>query len=141
VSVRPRKASRVIVLGIAIVLAAAVAGAYLYLRRQRPVEPPAGPILVRMDEFVTNLAAADNRRFVKIQVDMEVGSPEAAKELLARTSQVRDQIFMVLRSRTVADLAGPEGMKRLGADLIAGANKVLSNGGVSAIYFVEFAIQ
>jgi len=137
VSVRPRKASRAIMLGIAVLLASAAAGGYVYLQQRRAEPPPAGPVLVKMGEFVTNLAGADNRRFVKIQIDMEAGSQEAAAELLVKTSQV----LMVLRSKTVADLAGPEGMRRLGADLVAGTNRVLVDGGVSAIYFVEFAIQ
>ena len=140
-SVRPRKASRAIMLGIAVLLASAAAGGYVYLQQRRAEPPPAGPVLVKMGEFVTNLAGADNRRFVKIQIDMEAGSQEAAAELLVKTSQVRDQVLMVLRSKTVADLAGPEGMRRLGADLVAGTNRVLVDGGVSAIYFVEFAIQ
>jgi flagellar FliL protein len=128
-------------LGIAVVLALAAAGGYFYVQRRRAEPPPAGPVLVKMGEFVTNLAGADNRRFVRIQIDMEASSEEAAKELQVKASQVRDQVLMVLRSKTIADLAGPEGMRRLGADLVAGTNKVLANGGISAIYFVEFAIQ
>ncbi len=141
-NVEPRRASKRILLVIIIltVLVAAVGG-YFWFQRKRPAEPPPGPSLVRMGEFVTNLAGPDSRRFVKIQVDMEVSSPAAATELMARTSQVRDRVFAVLRSRTLADLAGPEGMKRLAGDLIASANSVLTKGGVSAVYFVEFAIQ
>jgi len=141
-SAQPRKTSKRILLGV-IILAAltAAAGGYFWLQKKRPAEPPPGPTLVKMGEFVTNLSGPDSRRFVKIQVDMEVSSPGAATELIARTSQVRDRVFAVLRSRTVADLAGPEGMRRLAGDLIASANSVLTSGGVSAVYFVEFAIQ
>ncbi len=141
-SVEPRRTSkRILLVAIILTVLAGAVGGYLWFQRKRPADPPPGPSLVRLGEFVTNLAGQDSRRFVKIQVDMEVSSPAAAAELMARTSQVRDRVFAVLRSRTVADLAGPEGMRRLADDLITSTNSALTKGSVSAVYFVEFAIQ
>lgn len=98
-------------------------------------------MIVKVGEFVTNLAGSDNKRFVKIQIDVETESEEAGRELIAKSSQMRDQVLLVLRSKTVADLSGPEGMRRLGQDLLEKTNQILTSGKALAIYFVEFAIQ
>jgi flagellar FliL protein len=131
----------VVALVITVVLLAAGAGGYLYVSGRRPEPPPSGPVLVKMGEFVTNLAGPDSRRYIKIEIDMEAGSEQIAREISSKTSHIRDQVLSILRSKTVADLAGPEGMRHLAGDIVMGANRVLTHGGITAVYFVEFAIQ
>ncbi len=125
----------------AVVLALA-AGAYAYFAhfRPEPEPPPKQPKIVHLGEFITNLAGVD-RRFVKVQVDVKADSEEAGREIVSRSSEVRDAVLLVLRSKNVTDLAGPEGMKKLGVEISDSINQILTTGDVLAVYFVEFAIQ
>lgn len=114
--------------------------AYRYMSPGARAEPPKKKMVVRAGEFVTNLAG-DGKRFIKIQIDVETESEEAGKELMAKSSQMRDQVLLVLRSKTAGDLSGPDGMKRLGQDILDKANQILTQGKALAIYFTDFAIQ
>jgi flagellar FliL protein len=74
-------------------------------------------------------------------MDMELEDDETAKELATKTSQMRDAVLLVLRSKTASELSGPDGMKKLGADLLDKANTILKSGRALSIYFTEFTIQ
>jgi flagellar basal body-associated protein FliL len=131
----------VIIIGLVALSLGAAAVVYTGAGKVPPKPRPPKHMVVKVGEFVTNLSGQDNRRFVRIQIDVETESEEAGKELIARTSQMRDQVLLVLRAKTVTDLSGPDGMRQLSQDIMDRLNQILSSGKALAIYFVEFAIQ
>lgn len=118
-------------------------GAYAYFVLYKPnlPPPPKKPMIVKLGEFITNLAGSTERRFIKIVIDVETESEETGKELISKGSQMRDQVLLVLRSKTVSELSGPEGMKSLANEIAERVNQILTTGKAISVYFVEFAIQ
>lgn len=94
-----------------------------------------------MAEFQVNLYDPVARRFLRMKIDLAFDERGLNREIENRESELRSRIIEVLRSKTVADLDEPGGMKTLEEDLLEVVNDVLDEGEVRAIYYKEFIFQ
>lgn len=102
-----------------------------------------GPI---MEPFVVNLADPGSRRYLRLNLKLELKKREESEPLLeARMPQVRDAVLMLLSSKTTDQLVSTEGKTALREELISQINKVLkkkkTKKAVKNLYFTEFLIQ
>ncbi len=99
-----------------------------------------------MAPFIANLADTGSRRYVRLNVKLELRKPAESEPLLVeRMPQVRDSILFLLSSKTSEQLLSPEGKTTLRTEMITMLNKVLKKKklkkAVRHIYFTEFLIQ
>lgn len=119
--------------GLKVLFPAAVAG---------KVEAEAEPrYLTNLREFQVNLADSGARRYLRVRIVLGSDDKAVQSELSRRESEMRSAIIILLRGKTVAELAEPGGMQALQEELLADLNRRLASGKLKAVYFVDFIIQ
>lgn len=91
-------------------------------------EEHAKPVYVVFEEkFTVNLQSEDgSTHYLQVpKLELEVGSPEAAKAVEERKSKLSDRISSVLRSRTMTQMLEPGSDQKLKADLKKAVNEAL----------------
>ncbi|HNY65727.1 MAG TPA: flagellar basal body-associated FliL family protein [Deltaproteobacteria bacterium] len=93
-----------------------------------------------LEPFVVNLTDADTR-YLKVVIQLEMSSEELIPELDKKMPQIRDEIIMLLSSKSFDDLSTPPGKRSLKRALIEGVNRNLTTGAVVNVFFSDFVIQ
>ncbi|HHW14563.1 MAG TPA: flagellar basal body-associated FliL family protein [Firmicutes bacterium] len=91
--------------------------------------------------FTVNLADSGAGAFVKAGVCVEVSNAETVAELTSRDPQVKDIVISVLSSRTMAEVATPQGKEALKKEIQDRINGLLTKGEVKGVFFTEFVFQ
>ena len=99
-----------------------------------------GP-LFSLRTFIVNLADKGGKRYLRITMDLELDSEEIKEQLENRLPQIRDNILMIIPSKTFENLNSAEGKIALRDELITRLNGLLLKDGIKNIYFTEFVIQ
>ena len=81
--------------------------------------------VVNLPTFLVNLADPLGRSYIKLTLDVEVVSPEAAAELTSAQPKVRDAVILLLSSKSYADLAPLENKILLKNELVTRLNQIL----------------
>jgi flagellar FliL protein len=102
---------------------------------------PGDTELVSLPTFVVNLADPLGRRYLKIAIDVEVVDKEAAEQLNASESKVRDAIILLLSSKTFAELSTMEDKISLKQEIVERLNQVLGGPKVVRVYFTDMVVQ
>ncbi|MBQ4133325.1 MAG: flagellar basal body-associated FliL family protein [Desulfovibrionaceae bacterium] len=98
-------------------------------------------VVVPLPTFMVNLSDPLGRRYIKLTVEVEVNSEQAAEELLNSTAKVRDAINLLLSSKSYADLAPAENKIMLKNEIVERLNQILGGPKVARVYFAEIVIQ
>lgn len=103
--------------------------------------PTLSNIVVPLPTFMVNLADPLGRRYIKLTIEVEVNSDQAAAELQNSTAKVRDAINLLLSSKSYADLAPAENKIMLKNEIVERLNQILGGPKVARVYFVDMVIQ
>jgi flagellar FliL protein len=96
-------------------------------------------ILVALDPFVLNLA--EQGRFLKMSVQLEVTEESYQQAVTAKMPQLRDATITLLSSKSAESVAGAEGKFQLKDELLLRANQVMGKDVIRNLYFTEFIMQ
>lgn len=99
------------------------------------------PRPVPLPDLTVNLADPGGMRYLKIGMDVEFTTADAAQELTAQNARVRDAIILLLSSKTVAELSTAEGKVLLKNEVAARLNQILGAPKVVRIFFTNFVFQ
>lgn len=99
-----------------------------------------GPI-VSLEQFIVNLVDNSGRRYLKIELQLELSGPELQEEIDNKTALVRDLIIRTLSSKTYEEISTSSGKTRLKDELIGSINRKLMDGEVVNIFFTKFVVQ
>lgn len=94
-----------------------------------------------LDTFIVNLADDSGKRYLRVTMNLELKVAEMEAELNKRLPQIRDVILTVLPTKKFEDIRTVDGKLGLRNEIMARLNQLLSEEGVSNIYFTEFVIQ
>lgn len=131
---------------VVLVLVGGGVGAAVYFMghsaEKKPVAPPPsiGPTW-SMDAMIVNLADNNGERYLKILLQLELTTADAAKELDAIKPKLRDSILDLLSNKNYRDLADNSGKQRLRDEIMLRGNSMLLQGKISKVFFTEFVIQ
>jgi len=131
------------------VLALGAMGGVSYLVATRLVASPrqegsgatGEPILYHAGKYLTNLRDDGGRRYISVDITLELSSPRMSKELEGKKALLEHTIISVLRDKTYGELEGEGGMLALARDLADRINAIVESGKVQRIFFTEFLIQ
>jgi flagellar FliL protein len=98
-------------------------------------------VIQEMGNFLVNLADPGGKRYLKINIQMELTGNKALQEITRRNFEVRDSILMLLSSKEFDEVGTPIGKMNLKKELLSRLNKLLRDGQVKEIYFTEFLVQ
>ncbi|HHX29584.1 MAG: flagellar basal body-associated FliL family protein [Bacillota bacterium] len=93
--------------------------------------------LLSLGQFLTNLA--DSGRYIRVTVDLEIDA-QRAELVTDRTSELKTDVYALLRSKTYADLSGEEGLRELQKE-IRDRMELKCPHVVKNVFFSEFVIQ
>lgn len=141
------KKALLIALVLVLALGAGAAGGYFFMKGRGAAEAKA-PVEkakkgqgagFKVGELTTNLAGGG--RYIQVEVEVRVKDEKAAKEMEHHSALVRDTMLAVLRSKTIRDVDGREGMERLRQELQARLNEALEEPLAEGVYFSKFIVQ
>jgi len=96
-------------------------------------------VLLGFKEFVVNLSGSRGRRVVKTTIELELPNEQSRKEIERRGAQIRDQIILILSSRTYEDVSGKDGKDQLRNEIKNAINPSLPEDlKVINVYFTDF---
>jgi flagellar FliL protein len=104
------------------------------------IDQPLGPIF-SLKTFIVNLADKGGNRYLRVTMDLELGSPELESEIEKRLPQVRDGILMILPTKRFEDISTVQGKIALRDEVLETLNGFLAQGKIINIYFKEFVVQ
>jgi flagellar FliL protein len=110
------------------------------VQRKSANELTVGPMFP-LDQFIVNLLSENNRRFLKVAIDLELDEEDVLEELGTKIPRIRDIVIRVLSSKSLEEISTPKGKEKLKKELIGQLNAVLLDGQVVRIYFTDFVIQ
>jgi flagellar protein FliL len=99
-----------------------------------------GPIEA-LEPFVVNLSDVESTRYLKVVMQLELNGPELKAEIEKKMPQIRDEIIMLLSSKSFDDLSTMPGKRSLKRAILDTVNKYLSTGKVTNVFFSDFVIQ
>jgi flagellar FliL protein len=104
------------------------------------LEQSLGPIF-SLDTFIVNLADKGGTRYLRVTMDLELGSSDLEDELYKRLPQVRDSLLMILPSKRFEDISTVQGKTALRDEMLEALNGYLGQGKITNIYYKEFVVQ
>ncbi|WP_035067808.1 flagellar basal body-associated FliL family protein [Nitratidesulfovibrio termitidis] len=102
---------------------------------------PRNAKVAKLPTFLVNLADPTGRRYLKLTMEVEVGSDATVKELDAQSAKVRDAVILLLSSKSYADLAPIESKLQLKNEVAERLNQILGGPKVLRVYITEMVIQ
>lgn len=95
--------------------------------------------LVAFEPFILNLA--EQGRFLKMTMQLELASPGFQAMITDKSPQLRDTIITLVSSKSIESLTSPEGKMQLKDELLLRVNMAIGKDAVKSIYFTEFVMQ
>jgi len=140
-------AKMILIIGLAAVVLLAGLGIFVVKGKNghKPAKPPSSEMA--LGGFIVNLADANEIRYLKADVVLEVEgnvpAPAEGERKGGGDPRVRDAIIQVMSSKHFAELVKPEGKEMLKKSIIAAVNQSLKDQDIKVVdvYFNEFAMQ
>ncbi len=98
-------------------------------------------LMFPMDTFTVNLLSDNGRRYLKVQMNLEIEGEELAAELDTKKAVIRDIIIRLLSSKSLDEISTAKGKDKLKEQITDQLNLRLRDGHINNVYFTEFVIQ
>ncbi len=102
---------------------------------------PEKPVIYDWEPLMVNLADPGGKRYLKLNMKVELTNEKALEELKSRSFQLKDSMLMLLSGKEFDDISTSSGKQALKQETIAQVNKILKQGQVKDIYFTDFIVQ
>ena len=138
------KLKKIIMLAVlVIVLLGGGAFAYFALFDEPPPKKVehADKAMMPLEPFLVNLADKDARRYLKVKIDLEVDNEKVVKEMEKSMPRIRDQLILLLSSKSYQDIATPDGKHQLKKEILERLAATPHGKKISGAYFTEFVAQ
>jgi flagellar FliL protein len=94
-----------------------------------------------LDTFTVNLLSESGRRYLKVEMNLELSGEELGLELDNKTAVIRDIIIRLLSSKSLEEISTAKGKEKLKEQIVDQLNMRLRDGRVNNVYFTEFVVQ
>jgi len=94
-----------------------------------------------LDTFTVNLLSESGRRYLKVEMNLELSGEELGPEMEKKTAVIRDVIIRLLSSKSLEEISTAKGKEKLKEQLVDQVNMRLRDGHINNVYFTEFVIQ
>jgi flagellar FliL protein len=98
-------------------------------------------LMFPLDTFTVNLLSDSGRRYLKVQMNLEIQGEELAAELDTKKAVIRDIIIRLLSSKSLDEISTAKGKDKLKEQITDQLNLRLRDGHINNVYFTEFVIQ
>lgn len=98
-------------------------------------------IMVDIEPFVVNLDDPKAKHFLKIAITLEVPDEKAKEEIEKLMPKIKNEIIMVLSSKTLDDIVPVDGKVKLRDELMVRLTNILGQGRLNNVYFSQLVVQ
>ncbi len=106
----------------------------------KPAEEEIG-VIVELKPFIVNLEDPKARHFLKATIALEVKDDEAKGEVEKFLPKIRNDILLLLSSKTLEDVITIEGKVRLKDEIMSRISRIIGTGKLKNVYFSQFVVQ
>ena len=104
------------------------------------VSTEVGP-MYPLDTFTVNLLSESGRRYLKVEMNLELSGEELAAELDTKTAVIRDVIIRLLSSKSLEEISTAKGKDKLKSQIVDQLNMRMRDGHIKNVYFTDFVVQ
>ncbi len=97
--------------------------------------------LVSLAPLTVNLSDTGASKYLKIGIDIELTSADAAKEVERQKARIRDAIIILLSSKSYSTLSTTSGKIAAKNEIASRINQILQTPRVIQVYFTDFVVQ
>lgn len=98
-------------------------------------------LMYPLDTFTVNLLSESGRRYLKVEINLEIEGEELSPELDTKKPVFRDIIIRILSSKSLEEISTIKGKEKLKEQIVEELNMRLKDGKVKNIYFTDFVVQ
>lgn len=98
-------------------------------------------LMFPLETFTVNLLSESGRRYLKVQMNLEMGGEELSPELEEKKPVFRDIIIRILSSKSLEEISTIKGKEKLKEEIVNEINLRLKDGKVKNVYFTDFVVQ
>ena len=98
-------------------------------------------IMFPLDLFTVNLLSESGRRYLKIEMNLELEGEELALELETKKPVLRDVIIRILSGKSLEEVSTIKGKETLKEEILSDLNQRVKDGKIKNIYFTDFVVQ
>ncbi|MBN2870872.1 MAG: flagellar basal body-associated protein FliL [Campylobacterales bacterium] len=98
-------------------------------------------LMYPLDTFTVNLLSESGRRYLKVEMNLEIEGQELSPELDTKKPVFRDIIIRILSSKSLEEISTIKGKEKLKEQIVEELNMRLKDGKVKNVYFTEFVVQ
>lgn len=98
-------------------------------------------IMYPLDLFTVNLLSESGRRYLKVEMNLELEGEELALELDTKKPVLRDIIIRILSSKSLEEISTQKGKESLKEQIVSEINTRIKDGKIKNVYFVDFVVQ
>lgn len=95
----------------------------------------------KLDQFIVNLINQGGKRYLKINISLEMTLPTLENELTAKSAPIRDIVIDVLSSKSVEEIQSSRGREKAKEEIAQRLNEILVDGKIRNVFFQDWAIQ
>lgn len=110
---------------------------YEYMHKPNPAETGT----YQMEDLVVNPAGTNGRRFLLVQISLELGNKEHVSLLESNKMKLRQDMIDALSARTVYQLTDVDEREVLRSELARIINEVIGTTSVRNLYFTKYVMQ
>ncbi|GIV61240.1 MAG: hypothetical protein KatS3mg044_0106 [Rhodothermaceae bacterium] len=108
---------------------------------EEATEPIEFGFFTELQGLIVNPADSEGRRYLMVNLGLEVNKESVLEELSQKDMVVRDTVLRLLSARTVAELADISLRETIKQELMQEINRVLAEGKVQRLYFTQYVLQ
>ncbi|MDP2077985.1 MAG: flagellar basal body-associated protein FliL [Sulfuricurvum sp.] len=98
-------------------------------------------IMFPLDVFTVNLLSESGRRYLKVEMNLELEGEELALELETKKPVLRDVIIRILSGKSLEEVSTIRGKETLKEEIIGDLNQRVKDGKIKNVYFTDFVVQ
>jgi len=98
-------------------------------------------LMFPLEPFTVNLLSESGRRYLKVEMNLEINGEELSPELEEKKPIFRDIIIRLLSSKSLEEISTIKGKEKLKEEIVSQINPRLKDGKVKNVYFTDFVVQ
>jgi flagellar FliL protein len=98
-------------------------------------------IMFPLDLFTVNLLSESGRRYLKVEMNLELEGEELAHELETKKPVLRDVIIRILSGKSLEEVSTIKGKETLKEEILVDLNQRVKDGKIKNVYFTDFVVQ
>lgn len=98
-------------------------------------------LMFPLESFTVNLLSESGRRYLKVEMNLEIEGEELSPELEEKKPIFRDIIIRLLSSKSLEEISTVKGKEKIKEEIVSEINTRLKDGKVLNVYFTDFVVQ